>query len=124
MPPTLSSTDAIALTPRRIESGKRETRKTLAWVLGGVGGAALIAGGVFTYLALTSFSDIEKKYDPGKEDRGKTYAALQFVGYGVGGAAIAAAVILLATGGDSHKSIAFAPALGPNVAGASLSGAF
>jgi hypothetical protein len=95
-----------------------------AWVLGGVGVAALATGGVFTGLALKDFSDIEKKYDRGKESQGKTYAAVQWVGYGVGGAAIVTAVILLATGKDASQSVALAPTVGPGIAGAALSGSF
>ena len=93
-------------------------------MLGGVGVAALAAGGVFTGLALKDFSDIEHQYDRGKESQGKTYAALQWVGYCVGGAAIVTAVILLATGRDAPKSVALVPTVGPGVAGAALSGSF
>ena len=115
---------AIAQVPPPAESGGSSGRKVAAWVLGGVGVAALATGGVFTGLALKDFSDIEKKYDRGKESQGKTYAALQWVGYGVGGAAVVTAVILLATGRDAPKSVALAPTVGPGIAGAALSGSF
>jgi hypothetical protein len=95
-----------------------------AWVLGGVGVAALVTGGIFTYLASSGFSDVEKKYDPGKYSDAKTYAILQFVGYGLGGAAIVTAAILFATGNDSHGSLVLAPAVGPGLTGAALSGTF
>jgi len=115
---------AIAQVPQPAESGGSNGRKVAAWVLGGVGVAALATGGVFTGLALKDFSDIEKKYDRGKESQGKTYAAVQWVGYGVGGAAIVTAVILLATGKDASQSVALAPTVGPGIAGAALSGSF
>ena len=116
--------EAIAQVPRPAESGGSNGREVAAWVLGGVGVAALVTGGVFTGLALKDFSDIEHKYDRGKESQGKTYAALQWVGYCVGGAAIVTAVILLATGRDAPKSVALAPTVGPGIAGAVLSGSF
>jgi hypothetical protein len=99
-------------------------RKVAAWVIGGVGVVGVAVGGVCTYLALSDFSDIKKKYDPSKDSQGKTYATVQWVGYGVGAAAIVTAVILLATGNDAPKSVALAPALGPGMAGAALSGSF
>jgi tetratricopeptide (TPR) repeat protein len=123
-PSAQGSPGAIAQVPQPAESGGSNGRKVAAWVLGGVGVAALATGGVFTGLALKDFSDIEKKYDRGKESQGKTYAAVQWVGYGVGGAAIVTAVILLATGKDASQSVALAPTVGPGIAGAALSGSF
>jgi hypothetical protein len=95
-----------------------------AWILGGVGAAALAGGGVCTYLALSNFSDTEKKYDPGKTSRGKTFAALQWVGYGVGAAAIATAIVLSVVGKDTSGSVVLAPSVEPGMAGAALSGRF
>ena len=115
---------ARAQVPPHTDSGSQDGRIAGAVVLGGVGLAALAAGGVFTYLAYSDFSDVEKKYDSGKTSSGKTYAALQFVGYGVGGAALVAAAILLATGDDSHRSLALAPAVRPGFTGAALGGTF
>jgi len=123
-PPAQSPPGAIAQVPQPAESGGSDGRKVAAWVLVGVGVVALATGGVLTGLALKDFSDIEKKYDRGKESQGKTYAALQWVGYGVGGAAIVTAVILLATGRDASQSVALSPTLEPGVAGAALSGSF
>jgi hypothetical protein len=120
--PGMSAPYARAQVPPPTESGSGRT--VAAVVVGGVGVVALVAGGVFTYLAYSNFSDVEKKYDPGKTSDGKTYATLQFVGYGVGAAAIVTAVILLVTGDDSHKSVALAPAVGPGFTGAALSGTF
>ena len=123
-PSAQSPPGAIAQVPQPAESGGSSGRKVAAWVLVGVGVAALATGGVFTGLALKDFSDVERKYDRGKESQGKTYAALQWVGYGVGGAAIVTAVILVATGRDTPKSVALTPTVGPGVAGAALSGSF
>lgn len=122
MPPAPGPAVAAAQVPPPTESSSG--RKTAAWVLGGVGVAGLVFGGVFTYLASSNFSDVEKKYDPGKYSDGKRDSTLQFVFYGVGGAAIVTAIILLATGQDAPRSVALAPAVGPNMAGAALSGTF
>jgi hypothetical protein len=122
--PDMGSPYARAQVPPPVESGSQDGRKIAIWVLGGVGVAALVTGGIFTYLATSHFSDVEKKYNPGKYDDGKTYAILQVVGYSVGGAALATAAILWATGKDEHRSVVLAPAAGPGFTGAALSGTF
>ena len=122
MPPGPGPAVAVAQLPPPSESGSG--RKTAAWVLGGVGVVGLVAGGFLTYFALSDFSDIQTKYDPGKYSDGKACSIGQFVAYGLGGAAIVTAIILLATGQDAPKSVALAPAVGPGMAGAALSGTF
>ena len=123
-PPAPGSAEAVTQMPQPAESGGRNGRTVAAWVLGGAGVALLAMGGAFTYVALTDFSDIQTQYDPSKESQGKTFAALQWLGYGLGGAAIVTAVILIATVRDTPKSGAIAPAVGPGSAGAALSGSF
>jgi hypothetical protein len=103
---------------------KSSGRITAAWILGGVGVAALVTGGVCSLMAASKFSDVAKKYDPGKESDGKTFATVQWVGYGVGAAAVTTAVILAVTRPSSSGSVAFAPAVGPGQAGAVLGGRF
>ena len=99
-------------------------RKAVAWILGiaGVGGVA--AGGLFTALALDRFSKVEKKYDPAVEKQGKQFATLQWLCYGSGAALLTTAIIVGASGGSSAPAVALAPAVGPGIAGASLSGSF
>lgn len=103
---------------------KSSGRVTAAWILGGVGVAALVTGGVCTLMANSKFSDVEKKYDPGKESDGKTFATVQWIGYGVGAAAVTTAVILAVTGKRSSGSVALAPAVASGQAGAVVSGRF
>jgi hypothetical protein len=95
----------------------------VAWLLGVTGGAAVAAGGVFGGLALYKAKKLESKYDPSMEDQQKKYALGSYVCLGVGGAAIVTAIIVGATGGSSN-SVALAPAVGPGVAGATLSASF
>jgi hypothetical protein len=98
-------------------------RKVAAWLIGITGVGALAAGGVFTYLALDKFDKVETKYDPAQEKSGKNYVTASGICYGIGGAAIVTAIIIGVTGGSSGQ-VALAPAVGPGVAGATLSGSF
>jgi hypothetical protein len=118
--PAGSSGGAVAAQPEHKSSG----RVTAAWILGGVGVAALVTGGVCTLMANSKFSDVEKKYDPGKESDGKTFATVQWIGYGVGAAAVTTAVILAVTGKSSSGPVALAPTVAPGQAGAVVSGRF
>ena len=95
-----------------------------AWLLGITGVAIAGGGGVLTYLSQKKFSDVEKKYDPSQEKTGKNLAIGAGICYGVGGAALLTAIILGATGGSSSGQAALVPAVGPGVAGATLSGSF
>jgi hypothetical protein len=97
---------------------------TLAWVVGGVGVAGLVAGGVCTGLALSKFSSTEAKYKPSDESAGKTYAALQWVGYGVGAAGIGTAIVLFTLDAKPSGSVALTPMLGQGFAGASVAGTY
>ena len=99
-------------------------RKAVAWILGVTGVAAVAAGGAFTALALDRFSKVEKKYDPATEKQGKEFATLQWVCYGSGAALLTTAIIVGASGGSSSPAVALAPAVGPGLAGATLSGSF
>ncbi len=111
---------------------------TLSWVLIGGGGAVLIAGGVFGYLAQQQASDAEedptlcpdKKCTPAGRDEidaAETKALVSTIGVGVGVAAIATGVVLLVTGGSSSASASaprVAPLVGARAGGLSLSGRF
>jgi hypothetical protein len=98
-------------------------RKVAAWLIGIAGVGAVGAGGYFAYMALDRFSKIQKKYDPSLEKEGKNDRLASGILFGVGGAAVLTAIIIGATGGSSGP-VALAPAVGPGVAGAMLSGSF
>ena len=122
--PDMGSAYARAQVPPPVESGSQDGRKIAVWVLGGVGVVGLVTGGILSYLASSNFSDVEKKYDPGKYSDGKSYSNWQFVGYGLGGAAIVTAAILWATGNDERRPVVLAPAVGPGFTGAAFSATF
>jgi hypothetical protein len=97
--------------------------KTGAYVVGAVGLAGLLAGGGFTFLANKTFNEVEREYSADKEKTGKRYNLLQFVGYGVGAAGLATAVILFVrSGGSAEPSARLSLELHP--AGIGLRGRF
>jgi|GEM_PF-3451495 len=98
-------------------------RKVAAWIIGIAGVGALATGGFLTYKSLDDFSKVQKKYDPSLEKQGKNYAVGAGICYGVGAAALVTAIIVGVTGGSSG-AVALAPAVGPELAGATLSGSF
>jgi len=98
-------------------------RKVAAWLIGIAGVGAIGAGGYFAYMASDRFSKIQKKYDPSLEKEGKNDRLASGILLGAGGAAVLTAIIIGATGGSSGP-VALAPAVGPGVAGAMLSGSF
>jgi hypothetical protein len=103
--------------------GSSTGRKVAAWLIGIAGVGLVATGGFFTYKSLDDFKKTETKYDPSLEKQGKNYAIGSGVCYGVGAAAIVTAIIIGATGGSSSP-VALAPAVGPGIAGATLSGTF
>jgi tetratricopeptide (TPR) repeat protein len=90
-----------------------------AWIVGGVGVALIATGGIFTYLSQSAFSDTARRFNSSKENAGKTYAYVGAVAYGVGGAGVVTAVIMMAMKGHhSSSSLALAPVVGPDAVGA------
>jgi hypothetical protein len=92
-----------------------------AWMVGGLGAAVLVTGGVFSYLSQSAFSDTVKQYNSSKESSGKTYADIGAICYGVGAAGVVTAVIMMVM--NEHRassSVAFAPVVRPDAIGASI----
>jgi hypothetical protein len=97
------------------------TNNNTAWLVGGLGVAVLVTGGVFTYLSQSAFSDTVKQYNSSKESSGKTYADLAGVCYGLGAAAVVtAAIMMVMKEHHSSSSIALAPVVRPDAVGAVL----
>jgi len=114
--------------------------KTLGYVLTGVGGAALITGGVFGFLAQKQAKDA--KDDPnlcpnkvctpkGRDeiDGAKSKALISTIGIGVGVAALGAGIYFIVSAPSAEKSARstrprFTPLLDPRAPGLSFSGAF
>ena len=99
-------------------------RKAVAWILGIAGIGSAGAGGYYAYKAVSDFSKVEKKYDPGLESEGKTDRKAAWILCGAGAAALTVAIIVGASGSSSSPAVALAPVVGPGAAGASLSGSF
>jgi tetratricopeptide (TPR) repeat protein len=98
-------------------------------VVASFGVAAAGAGILFNVMANSTVSDMYKTSDGyTKESDRKTYATLAWVGYGVGAASVVTGAILYGVGlkaKSSHSGdVALVPMMGPDRAGAVLTGAF
>ena len=108
--------------------------RTTGVILAVAGAGATAAGVVFSVLTNNIKNQVESDgrkgfFDPTKDARGRTYATLQWVGYGVGAAAILAGTITYAFGyksgqQDTGQSVAVLPMVGPGRGGALLQGRF
>ncbi len=96
-----------------------------------VGAGSMVAGLLFHMKANGMADDWANKpgsYSSSKKDTQETYRTLSGVGYGVGAAMVATGTVLIIVGAiprtPSTTSLAIAPAVGPGLAGAVLTGAF
>lgn len=114
-------------------AGKGAGLRTAGIVTASVGVAAVVAGVVFGLAAESIESEVtsdndRQTYDRQKDDRGRLYAKLQWVGYGVGGAALAGGAILYYLGHRASQAsdapVALLPVIAPDHAGALLRGSF
>jgi hypothetical protein len=89
-------------------------------------GVAAIGGGVaFGLAARSAATAVASQYDPNRDSAGKRDATLQWVGYGVGAAALVTGVILLVRGpGEPEAAPSSSVQVGMYPGGASLSGRF
>jgi len=90
-----------------------------------VAGVAAIGGGVaFGLAARSAATAVASQYDPNRDSAGKRDATLQWVGYGVGAAALVAGVVLLVRGPGEPEQVSSSVQVGLYPGGASLSGRF
>ena len=101
-------------------------------VVGGAGIAALVAGGIFSYLVSSAKQEVEdnagkKIYDSSLYSRGQKYEMLQWVCYGTGAGLVAAGVVLYvigASGSSRARAVSLAPSIAPGQGGLLLRGGF
>jgi hypothetical protein len=90
-----------------------------------IAGVAAIGGGVaFGLAARSAATSVASQYDPSRDSAGKRDATLQWVGYGVGAAALVAGVILLVRGPGEPETPPSSVQVGMYPGGAMLSGRF
>ena len=119
--------------------GARSNTKTVGVVVGSVGAAALVVGGVFGALSFSKWSSAQTEcktsvacanHAQAMSDKSDaaTSATVSTVGFVAGGLAVAAGVtlVLLApgSGGNRGAAVNVAPSIGPGSAGAVLKGVF
>lgn len=106
------------------EPGTRSGVSVPGVVLAVVGVAAIGGGVAFGLAARSAASAVASQYDPNRESAGKRDATLQWVGYGVGAAALVTGVILLVRGPGEPEASSSPVQVGFGPGGASLSGRF
>jgi hypothetical protein len=134
---TFSPTPAgvVETTSRRPSTGSRgASLRTAGIVTGSIGAAALIAGVIFSVETHSISGNVTSDGAQGNfsrttYDRGKLFEALQWVGYGVGAAALAGGAVLYYLGYRSARapapdSVSLLPVLLPGGTGAVVQGSF
>lgn len=130
-PPAAGTASATTSTP---SAPPPSSRKTIGFVAGGIGAAALIGGGVAGILSMSKKKTVDdectgKSCTPaGKEaaDSGKTLATVSTVGVAVGVVGIAAGVYLIVSAPKAEaaaRSRFIAPTVAPLAGGGGLLGA-
>ncbi len=100
----------------------------IAGIACGIVGVGAIATGIYFYTRARSYSDKvsnQEVVNPSDDSAGKNAETMQWVFYGVGGAAVATGVVLYVLGARAGtERVAVAPWVGGGVAGLSAQGAF
>lgn len=97
-------------------------------VTAGVGVVGIVAGVVCGLQASSLRKDaVSGTYDADKDSQAKTYRTLEWVGFGVGGAAVATGAVLYVLGASAKTTdtrVSLLPLLTPSMGGATLAGTF
>lgn len=137
--PTTGGAAPAAARPLAPEDGA-SPRRTLAFVVGGLGVAGLAAGSVFGLMASSRLDSQRSNCEsptscPNRaqaledHDAMSTNATLSTIGFVAGGALLVGGVVLLVTAGGRRSpsrtsALVVSPALGPSTAGLSAGGRF
>jgi hypothetical protein len=126
--PTLAPTAVTTTAPAPDNPGHG---LRLAGITCGAVGVASVATAIYFYTQAKSYSDKVSGQvipNPSDEDAGKRAETMQWVFYGVGGAALAAGTVMYVLGWRAANAgpgtVAIAPMVGSGVAGVSAQGAF
>jgi hypothetical protein len=125
-PPVVSEAEKFQPAP-----GGPRARLTGA-VVGGVGIAALVTGGIFSYLVSSAKHEAEdnasrKIYDSSLDGRGQTYETLQWLCYGTGAALVATGVVFYVIGvrrSRAASTVSLQPSIAPSQGTVLLRGRF
>lgn len=128
-PPAVDTGSAPQPSPPPPPPPPHSSRRKVGIIVAAVGGAFLVGGAVSGLVTLSKKNQLEKAadnhdpFDPSVEQAGRTAAVLQWVGYGVGAAAVGLGVILIATAPsnpEASRQMAALPLIGPGLGGAQL----
>lgn len=123
--PTEDTTPLAPVTDETDASANEGSGNTAAWVFAGVGGAALVAGTVLGFMAMSAASDFDATPTTALADRGDRFALLADIAFATAGAAAVTSLILVATHDDEEPAasntasvrVQVAPQLGRNQGG-------
>jgi hypothetical protein len=129
--------ETVALQPQpTAETARPGSGLRTAGIVVGATGVAAVGAGIVLGLASASIRDqitsdaAKGSYDRANDDRGRLYSRLQWVGYGVGAAAISSGVVLYylgyraGTAGQPQTALHVVPTVSPGEAGMALQGRF
>ncbi len=111
----------------------RQTKRTIGFVIGGVGVLGFITGAVTGGIAVSDYADAEKACPTHKgcgpevqpiADRGKTMAIVNTVGLAIGVVGVAVAIPLILTSGKAESSTSVGVWMSPDGARMGLRGRF
>jgi hypothetical protein len=98
------------------------------WAMAGVAGAGLVSATIFGLLALSTQSDFDDDPTQSKADKGKAFAVVCDVSWGVAAAAAVTGTVLYLVGAKKQKEKQAAaqvyPIVGPDLAGVGVSSSF